>query len=318
MTINRNFGIEMELTGLTMNQGLSALQNAGLTACIEGYNHDTRPHWKIVTDASVQGGFEVVSPILRGDAGLAEAERAADALKRAGARINKTCGLHVHFAADNLSVDAIRTIAVRYATFEGEIDAFMPHSRRANTNYFCRSTRQIFLNNRDFSSAATITDLARAQGSRYFKLNLQSYTRHKTIEFRQHSGTVEAAKIRNWILFLNAFINESCRLAGTHSPELARSLPNLQSAQARLVSMLEGEGASADSLQNALNLLPHSLRAAISYLRRAGVAVESRRRNGETRYRIASHAMRTAADSLFAGIDESVRDFYLNRAAALA
>ncbi|MDR1489866.1 MAG: amidoligase family protein [Desulfovibrio sp.] len=309
--IARNFGIEMELADITQTQALSALRSAGLRAEIEGYNHIARPHWKIVTDSSVRNGFEVVSPILRGEHGLQEAESAATALETAGAKINTTCGLHVHFDAAGLEVNEIRTIATRYAKHEAEIDAFMPRSRRGDANTYCKSTRRIF-ESAAFQSAETVDELIDAQGSRYFKLNLQSYRRHQTIEFRQHGGTVNAEKIHNWVYFLNGFITESrCRSRG------CANLPTLKGAQAKLVSLLADEGRSADFLQETLNLLPHSLRAAISYLRRAGVGIESARRNGQTIYRLAQGAAQVA-DTLFNGIDDSIRNFYSNRAAALA
>ena len=38
---------------------------------------------------------------------------------------------------------------------------------------------------------------------------MQSYVRHNTIEFRQHSGTVEFEKIANWILFLHNLVEYS-------------------------------------------------------------------------------------------------------------
>lgn len=309
--ITRNFGIEMEIADITQRQALNALRDAGLRAEIEGYNHDTRPHWKIVTDSSVRNGFEVVSPILRGEQGLREAENAATALETAGAKINTTCGLHVHFDSASLGVNEIRAIATRYARHETEIDAFMPSSRRGDANQYCRGTRRIF-ESAAFQRAETIDELIDAQGSRYFKLNLQSYRRHQTIEFRQHSGTVSAEKISNWVRFLNGFIDESCRLSrGT------ANLPTLKGAQAKLVNLIAENGQSADFLQESLNLLPHSLRAAISYLRRAGIGIECARRNGQTIYRLAQGAAQIA-DTLFTGIDESIRNFYSNRAAALA
>ncbi len=94
--MERSFGIEMEFNGLTMQQSLAALKRAGLKAQIEGYNHDDHADgtWKIVTDASVSRGHEVVSPILRGEPGIAEACRAAEALEKAGATIDISCGLH--------------------------------------------------------------------------------------------------------------------------------------------------------------------------------------------------------------------------------
>ena len=143
-------------------------------------------------------------------------------------------------------------------------------------------------------------------------MNLQSFHRHRTIEFRQHGGTVNAEKIGNWVRFLNGFIDESCRLSrGT------ASLPSLKGAQVKLVNLIAENGQSADFLQERLNLLPHSLRAAISYLRRAGVDIECARRNEQTIYRLAQGAAQIA-DSLFSGIDANIRNFYSNRAAALA
>jgi hypothetical protein len=255
----------MEIAAITQQQALNALRGAGLKAEIEGYNHTSRRHWKLVTDASVTNGFEVVSPILRGEQGLQEAETAATALETAGAKINTTCGLHVHFDAAGLAANEIRVIATRYARHESEIDAFMPKSRRGNANTYCQSTRRVF-ESAAFQNADTIDRMMDIQGSRYFKVNLQSFRRHQTIEFRQHSGTVSAEKISNWVRFLNGFINESCRLSrGT------ASLPSLKGSQAKLVSLIAEDGRSADFLQESLSLLPHSLRAAVSYLRRAGV-----------------------------------------------
>lgn len=309
--ITRNFGIEMELAGISQIQAMNALREAGLHAEVEGYNHTTRAHWKIVTDASVRDGFEVVSPILRGEQGLREAETAASALEAAGAKINKTCGLHVHFDAASLAACEIHTIATRYAKHESEIDAFMPKSRRGNENTFCQSTKRIF-ESAAFQRATTIDQMIDIQRSRYFKVNLQSFRRHQTIEFRQHGGTVSAAKIGAWVRFLNGFIDESCRLSrGT------ANLPSLKGAQAKLVNLIAENGQSANFLQESLNLLPHSLRAAISYLRRAGVGIECARRNGQTIYRLAQGAAQIA-DSLFSGIDANIRNFYSHRAAALA
>ena len=38
-------------------------------------------------------------------------------------------------------------------------------------------------------------------GDRYFKVNACSYSRHKTIEFRQHQGSTDFTKIKNWVNF---------------------------------------------------------------------------------------------------------------------
>lgn len=312
----RNFGIEMEFNGLSRQQSLAALKRAGINAQIEGYNHDDHADgiWKIVTDASVHNGHEVVSPILHGEEGLAEARKAAEALEAAGATIDKTCGLHVHFDAASMSTDEIRTACIRYAKHEAEIDAFMPKSRRARNNKYCLPTAETFLNNAAFKQAATKNALAESQRTRYFKVNLQAYLRHQTIEFRQHGGTVSAEKISNWVLFLDAFINESIRIAHTEPSEIS-----LQPAQRTLVDLISRDGGmTSEALQQRLGLLPHSLRGAISILRKRGVEILTSRENGTTTYRIGAAIEMPREDSLFNGVDESIRAFYEDRAARLA
>ena len=47
--------------------------------------------------------------------------------------------------------------------------------------------------------------------SRYHKVDLEAYSRHKTIEFRQHSGTTCFTKMRNWVLFLHKLVTFATR-----------------------------------------------------------------------------------------------------------
>lgn len=55
--------------------------------------------------------------------------------------------------------------------------------------------------------AQTITDLCRAFGSnRYHKVNIEAYTRYSAVEFRQHGGTTNFAKMSTWIHFLEKMI----------------------------------------------------------------------------------------------------------------
>ena len=80
----------------------------------------------------------------------------------------------------------------------------MPESRR-NNNY-CRSLRNI--TEQKINDAQSINDLQQVafENTRYFKVNPQSYSRHKTIEFRQHAGSINYDKISNWVLFLNGLV----------------------------------------------------------------------------------------------------------------
>ena len=51
--------------------------------------------------------------------------------------------------------------------------------------------------------------MARAFNSRYFKLNLQSYVKYGTVEFRHHSGTTTFSKVKNWILICARLVEYS-------------------------------------------------------------------------------------------------------------
>ena len=100
--MNRKFGAELEMTGITREQAVRALRGVGIEVRDETYNHETRDYWKIVPDSSVHGGFEVVSPVLEGEAGLEQLRTVVTALDDMGGTVNKTCGYHVHFDAADL------------------------------------------------------------------------------------------------------------------------------------------------------------------------------------------------------------------------
>lgn len=206
---DRSFGVEIEAFGPTIAEVEQALRNAGIECHAEGYNHTTRRHWKVVTDASVAGGFEVVSPVLKGKSGLEQLQKVCDALKTVGARVDRRCGLHSHFGTGDFGEDpqVWKALYRNYAALEDAIDSFMPASRRGQANQYCRSLRVADLD-RKLDQASTLRDIERSVtgGSRYFKLNSQSFWRHKTIEFRQHSGTIEFEKIANWIEFCARFV----------------------------------------------------------------------------------------------------------------
>lgn len=209
---DRTFGIELEIIHSNKVLLRNAIKSKGIPCEIEGYNHTRRKHWKIVSDASVAGGYELVSPVLKGQIGLEQVRLVSEALAEVGAGINKTCGFHAHFGTDDFKdkISVWRNLYINYATLESDIDAFMPPSRRHNR--FCQSLR--VQNWREkMQNAQTLIELEKAitNRSRYFKLNSQSYWRHGTVEFRQHSGTIEFEKIKNWLFFCARLIDFSKR-----------------------------------------------------------------------------------------------------------
>ena len=130
------YGVNKELIARKINE-------AGVNCIVEGYNHSTRRHWKIVTDASLTGSdaFEIVSPILQGADGMEELRKVTAVLEAANVKINKTCGMHIHFDATGFGVEQVKNLLLNYTKFEDQIDSFMPNSRRGSNNQYCRSLR---------------------------------------------------------------------------------------------------------------------------------------------------------------------------------
>lgn len=235
-TFNRKFGIEIEAHGISPVRLAAALRAAGIECQTEGYNHTTRNHWKTVSDSSVRGTdtFELVSPILEGLAGLEQVKTVCQVLSQLRAKINKTCGLHIHFDAEGFGLDQMKNMVVNYAHYEGIIDSFMPTSRRADNNTYCKSITNLA---RLMRVTHTIRDLVGLQNSRFYKMNLQAYLRHQTIEFRQHSGTVEFEKISNWILFLHNLVEYSKKKQVTQEEASFESLSKFQ--QPEIINYLQ-------------------------------------------------------------------------------
>jgi len=250
----RTFGVEMEMVGVTKEQVAAALTAAGIPCQTSYYGSPNSSFWKAQPDGSVQvthanqgqGSCELVSPILRGEAGLATIRRVCAVLATINAKVNKKCGLHVHMGARDLSHDEIKKICKIWVRDENIIDMVMPVSRRANNNRYCRSnlTKDTSAYNEPGTAMYTVDDMFNRISSartfqqlqyavcpigRYHKLNLCAFAEHGTIEFRQHSGTVEADKICYWIEFLDSMIAEARtrRTIGRRSTEtgLARMAP---------------------------------------------------------------------------------------------
>lgn len=203
---NRTFGIELEIFGPTREQLISAFQQQGITLVSQDYNHITSTDWKIVRDGSISGsnGNEIVSPILSGLDGLDQIKKVTIALNKVKAQVNTSCGFHVHFGANDFTLENFKSLAKNHIQLEKDFDAIVPESRRANKNSYCKSLTASFrtknLTMEKINSATTVNELIRQFPSRYVKLNFQSFVRQGTIEVRHHSGTTTFSKIKNWIL----------------------------------------------------------------------------------------------------------------------
>jgi len=219
--LTRTFGVEIEFFGITPRVAVDALTAAGISAASESYNHQTRAHWKIVTDASVTSrgtgcgsGLELVSPILRGANGFAETAKAVTALLNAGAKVDKSCGIHVHVGADGMTgADIIRVVDL-YVQNNTHLDTVLAASR-LNNGYAMKYNNAAMQNLRNALRRANgVNDIqSGARGlPRYMVVNITSYLRHGTIEFRQHQGSLNGEKVVSWVKTIIAIMEKGASM----------------------------------------------------------------------------------------------------------
>jgi hypothetical protein len=201
----RQFGIEAEFYNITPSQAVAALQAVGIRVSFEGYTHAVTSDWKIVTDGSVTGrntgqgtGLELVSPILKGEEGLLELEKALNALDGAGAKVNTTCGLHVHVDTAGMNNVQRKNFFNSYVRNQELMDRLVSQSRRNNRNYtmpYSPSQVDVY---------AECAANGRGGNNRYFTVNTCSLPKYGTLEFRQHQGTLNGKKVVAWVQMLLA------------------------------------------------------------------------------------------------------------------
>lgn len=156
--------------------------------------------------------------------------------RNAGYKVNKTCGMHVHFDGTKYRDDArfmLRLLATYYA-IEPVIFAMLPMSRRTNDyalplrNWIsearmlelARNGKNMSMNDleimwyksRNYDEVSNYKSRYRGGGhdanpSRYHGFNMHAFFTKGTIEMRYHAGTLNRTKIVNWINFHLMILN---------------------------------------------------------------------------------------------------------------
>ena len=127
--------------------------NYDLNIGSSGYGHDLVTFWKVLSDASLRTdtGYttaEIVSPPLKGDAGLAELKLVLGGLRSLGCKINLSTGIHVHHDINNWKDEMrarengwLNNVASKFSNlislvskFETFLFYLQPQSRRGHYN----------------------------------------------------------------------------------------------------------------------------------------------------------------------------------------
>jgi hypothetical protein len=225
------FGVEIECFVPYGFDVMGALRSASLaTSEARGNIHATTPGWKAVPDGSLRWtgrnsemrGIEIVSPILKGEDGIEQVRKVADIIMAGGGKVNATAGLHVHIGVGGAWGKQVKNLAKMYLKYAMDFDSILPISRRALRNRFAKNNRcAMFATltgeqiDERFARVSTLRDVSQLMNGtpptpgycsqRYYAMNFMSYASHGTIEFRQHSGSVESKKICSWIRLLTGF-----------------------------------------------------------------------------------------------------------------
>jgi hypothetical protein len=159
--------------------------------------------WNAQRDGSIRAGrgyvgVEVVSGILQGADGVGQVKAVCEWLKRIGARVNKSTGLHIHVGVEH-SPEALKKIVTVAANFEKAIYASTGTKARERGTY-CRSVQ---------NSRQHITGEL-GSVSRYHVLNVS--TGHPTVEFRAFAGTINFVKILTYVRMSLAIVEKSLEM----------------------------------------------------------------------------------------------------------
>jgi hypothetical protein len=185
------FGIEFETT-------LPASDPTPVGPYHAGYQVAWLPQgWKAERDGSIRAvpgrkACEFVSPKLRGAEGVAEVERAIDAINARGAKVNDTCGLHITIEWNGDAAALARLISL-VGNHEKAIFASTGTRRREQTVY----SKQIKLyGDKDRAKQ-------RCEADRYHLLNLTHLARGRNrIEFRAFAGTTNKTKVLGYLMMV--------------------------------------------------------------------------------------------------------------------
>jgi len=256
---NQCFGVEVEMTGITRRQAAEALAAYfGTSVHYCGTYYDawgvTDPEgkeWKLMSDSSICGerkidfGYrstsdgeyqvEMVTPKLT-YAELPKLQECVRRVRKAGAKANNSCGIHVHVDAANHNRQSLKNlIGIMYSKEDILFKALQVDPIRARD--YCQKVREPMLRQaRTLSSDETndLTQLERVwyegnventdhyNWTRYYALNLHSVFYRGTVEWRCFNSTLHAGKVAAYVnlclaISAQAIAQRSTVMRKTHS-----------------------------------------------------------------------------------------------------
>ena len=240
---NTNFGIEIEMTGITRSNASKVVAEylGGVVVDAENsyYTYKVKAQdgrlWTFTRDGSIDVrrndgtllsdaySTELVSPILNYDKDIETLQEIIRVLRRNGACVNESCGIHIHLDGKGHTAQTIKNfVNLIYARNDLFYDALAVNERRKR---FCKRLDEKLVSKLDRMSNPTLEEIENAwyeesdinerrdrhyNSSRYHFLNLHSFFHgHGTIELRGFNSTLHAGIIRSYICLALALNNQA-------------------------------------------------------------------------------------------------------------
>lgn len=146
--------------------------------------------------------------------------------------VNASCGLHVHIGNQRAGfpLQTLKTLSMLTAMFEHQLNSFHPSDRLSSLH--AKGPSKAFKGQNPWDTVQAIQNCATRKQllllyaneeglDRNFAYNIPSMAAglRKTIEFRQHEGTLDTMKIINWVQVAGGLVNAMHEISGF---ELAR------------------------------------------------------------------------------------------------
>ena len=247
---NQNFGIEIELTGITREAAATIMaSHFGTTASFTGDGYSTwiakdqqGRTWKAMSDSSIHATLrngtptndgdyrcEIVSPIcVYSD--IETVQELVRLLRAAGAKANNSCGIHVHINAAPHTAQSLRNLANIFASREDMLVAALG-IEASRASQWCKKTDSGFMDRLNDSKPATRDQLktlwynggdesnVHYSSTRYRMLNLHAVFSKGTVEFRCFNSTTHAGEIKAYIQFCMAVSHQALtQRSATYKP----------------------------------------------------------------------------------------------------
>lgn len=277
------FGVEIETIGISRKDTVSAIWRVvGGEVKHEGGSYDkwscAAPDgrkWNAVSDASIgRGNAEVVSPILNYPDDVPTLQNVIRAIRKAGGKVNSSCGIHVHVDASSLNGRQLGNLAkIVYKQEPLILHALQISQSRLNS--YTKPMEDNFIGNVDKYRPKSLEQLGKLwyednddhrsehyHSSRYHGVNFHSLFYRGTVEFRWFESTLHAGKVKSYIQYCLLLVNRAREVKFAASKKRCLSM---ESAKYDLRVHLLRIGAIGDEYKTMRHFLLENMPGCASY-----------------------------------------------------